>query len=63
MGSHLAGISSEPRRETTVGVCVASPREGKTARLKGAGWGEGFQRSQGSRLCQGRNRPPLSRAL
>lgn len=41
-----------------MGVCVASPREGETARLKGAGWGEGFQRSQGSRRLPGQKQAP-----
>lgn len=41
-----------------MGVCVASPREGETARLKGAGGGEGFQRSQGSRRLPGQKQAP-----
>ena len=41
-----------------MGVCVASPREAETARLKGVGGGEGFQRSQGSRCLPGQEQAP-----
>ena len=41
-----------------MGVCVASPREAETARLKGVGGGEGFQRYQGSRCLPGQEQAP-----
>ena len=41
-----------------MGVCVASPREGGTTRLKGLCRHEGFQRSQGSGHLPGQGQAP-----